>query len=288
MIDACMKAGAVDGITRRREPTVDTLSADTHAALSSRCSGYHGETFRDEESGHERSGRLPRQASRNRSRWPSGPARRFPAASPTTSATWSRSRIYVERAAGSRKWDVDGHEYVDYWMGHGSLFLGHCHPAAVKAVQEQMARGTHMGACHAAGGAVGRAGQPADPERRADALHHVGHRGHAPGHARGARVHRPPEDREAGRSLPRLARRRGGRREPAVRGAVVGGRADGDDRPGGRSARPTTSRPSSWPSSGATSPRSSSSRPAAARGPRRRSPAIWPSCARWPRVTTWC
>src|SRR4030095_10323536 len=34
--------------------------------------------------------------------------------------------------------------------GHGSLFLGHCHPAAVKAVQEQMARGTHMGACHAA------------------------------------------------------------------------------------------------------------------------------------------
>ena len=33
MIDACMKAGAVDGITRRREPTVDTLSADTHAAL---------------------------------------------------------------------------------------------------------------------------------------------------------------------------------------------------------------------------------------------------------------
>jgi hypothetical protein len=33
MIDACVKAGAVDGITRRREPTVDTLSADTHAAL---------------------------------------------------------------------------------------------------------------------------------------------------------------------------------------------------------------------------------------------------------------
>jgi glutamate-1-semialdehyde 2,1-aminomutase len=58
--------------------------------------------------------------------------------------------VYVERAAGSRKWDVDGHEYVDYWMGHGSLFLGHCHPAAVRAVQEQMARGTHLGACHAA------------------------------------------------------------------------------------------------------------------------------------------
>ncbi len=57
--------------------------------------------------------------------------------------------VYVERAAGSRKWDVDGHEYVDYWMGHGALFLGHCHPAVVRAVQEQMARGTHLGASHA-------------------------------------------------------------------------------------------------------------------------------------------
>ena len=56
--------------------------------------------------------------------------------------------VYVDRAAGSRKWDVDGHEYVDYWMGHGALFLGHCHPAVVKAVQEQMARGTHLGASH--------------------------------------------------------------------------------------------------------------------------------------------
>ena len=55
---------------------------------------------------------------------------------------------YIERARGARKWDVDGHEYVDYWMGHGALFLGHCHPAVVKAVQEQVARGTHLGASH--------------------------------------------------------------------------------------------------------------------------------------------
>ena len=78
------------------------------------------------------------------------PARRFPAASPTTSATWSRSPSTSSARPAARKWDADGHEYVDYWMGHGSLFLGHCHPAVVKAVQEQMARGTHMGACHAA------------------------------------------------------------------------------------------------------------------------------------------
>jgi glutamate-1-semialdehyde 2,1-aminomutase len=56
--------------------------------------------------------------------------------------------VYIERARGTRKWDVDGHEYIDYWMGHGALFLGHCHPAVVSAVQEQVARGTHLGASH--------------------------------------------------------------------------------------------------------------------------------------------
>jgi glutamate-1-semialdehyde 2,1-aminomutase len=56
--------------------------------------------------------------------------------------------LYVSRAAGPRKWDVDGHEYVDYWMGHGALFLGHAHPALVEAVREQVSRGTHYGACH--------------------------------------------------------------------------------------------------------------------------------------------
>lgn len=33
LIEACVKAGAVDGLTRRAEPTVDALDADTHAAF---------------------------------------------------------------------------------------------------------------------------------------------------------------------------------------------------------------------------------------------------------------
>ena len=36
--------------------------------------------------------------------------------------------LYVERAAGSRKWDVEGNEYIDFWMAHGGLMLGHNPP----------------------------------------------------------------------------------------------------------------------------------------------------------------
>lgn len=57
-------------------------------------------------------------------------------------------RPYITRASGARKWDVDGHEYVDYVMGHGSLLLGHGHPAVLRAVQEQAALGFHYGDNH--------------------------------------------------------------------------------------------------------------------------------------------
>ena len=56
--------------------------------------------------------------------------------------------LYIERADGPYKWDVDGHRYIDYWMGHGALLLGHNPPAVRDAVREQALRGTHHGACH--------------------------------------------------------------------------------------------------------------------------------------------
>jgi glutamate-1-semialdehyde 2,1-aminomutase len=55
---------------------------------------------------------------------------------------------YVTHAQGAYKWDVDGHKLVDYFVGHGALLLGHSPPDVVQAVQEQMAKGTHYGACH--------------------------------------------------------------------------------------------------------------------------------------------
>jgi glutamate-1-semialdehyde 2,1-aminomutase len=59
------------------------------------------------------------------------------------------TRPYITHAMGSRKWDVDGHEYIDYVLGHGSLILGHSHPAVVEAVQRQAAKGLHFGDNHA-------------------------------------------------------------------------------------------------------------------------------------------
>jgi glutamate-1-semialdehyde 2,1-aminomutase len=57
--------------------------------------------------------------------------------------------ISVERAQGPRKWDSDGHEYVDYCGGHGALLLGHSHPAVVAAVHAQLDRGMHFAAPNA-------------------------------------------------------------------------------------------------------------------------------------------
>jgi glutamate-1-semialdehyde 2,1-aminomutase len=56
--------------------------------------------------------------------------------------------VYVDRAEGAYKWDVDGHRLIDYWSGHGALLLGHSRPEVVEAVQRQAARATHPGACH--------------------------------------------------------------------------------------------------------------------------------------------
>lgn len=56
--------------------------------------------------------------------------------------------IYIERAQGPHKWDVDGNRYVDYFGGHGALILGHHHPAVTRAVAEAHEAGTHFGANH--------------------------------------------------------------------------------------------------------------------------------------------
>jgi glutamate-1-semialdehyde 2,1-aminomutase len=56
--------------------------------------------------------------------------------------------IYISRALGPVKWDVDNNKYVDYFGGHGALILGHNHPTVMAAVHAALEKGTHFGACH--------------------------------------------------------------------------------------------------------------------------------------------
>jgi glutamate-1-semialdehyde 2,1-aminomutase len=48
---------------------------------------------------------------------------------------------FFERGEGSRVWDVDGNEYVDYMCSYGPIVLGHNHPAVEKAVEGQRRKG---------------------------------------------------------------------------------------------------------------------------------------------------
>ncbi len=48
--------------------------------------------------------------------------------------------VVLTSARGGHVTDVDGHDYVDFLMGAGSSLLGHCHPAVITAVQQQITR----------------------------------------------------------------------------------------------------------------------------------------------------
>lgn len=49
--------------------------------------------------------------------------------------------VVIARGQGSRVWDADGREYVDYLIGSGPMLLGHGHEEVMEAVLEQLPRG---------------------------------------------------------------------------------------------------------------------------------------------------
>src|SRR5689334_5771967 len=51
----------------------------------------------------------------------------------------------VERGAGSRIWDADGREYIDYVLSWGPLILGHAPQPVLDALSDVMRRGTSFG-----------------------------------------------------------------------------------------------------------------------------------------------
>jgi predicted acetylornithine/succinylornithine family transaminase len=61
-----------------------------------------------------------------------------------TFQTYSRYPVTLVRGKGSRVWDDNGKEYLDFLSGIAVCNLGHCHPAVVKAAQDQLEKLIHV------------------------------------------------------------------------------------------------------------------------------------------------
>ena len=59
--------------------------------------------------------------------------------------TYARNPVEFVRGEGTRLWDSDGNEYLDFLAGISVVQIGHCHPALVDAVGGQAARLMHVG-----------------------------------------------------------------------------------------------------------------------------------------------
>jgi acetylornithine/N-succinyldiaminopimelate aminotransferase len=59
--------------------------------------------------------------------------------------TYARHPVEFVRGEGTRLWDDEGHEYLDFLTGISVAQLGHCHPEVVEAVREQAGRLMHVG-----------------------------------------------------------------------------------------------------------------------------------------------
>jgi acetylornithine/N-succinyldiaminopimelate aminotransferase len=59
--------------------------------------------------------------------------------------TYVRQPVEFVRGEGTRLWDAEGNEYLDFLTGISVVQIGHGHPAVVEAISEQAARLIHVG-----------------------------------------------------------------------------------------------------------------------------------------------
>lgn len=64
-------------------------------------------------------------------------------------AIWEPVPMFYERGEGSRVWDVDGNEFIDYVLARGPLLLGHSPGPVIEAVKNQLDRGLMYAGQHA-------------------------------------------------------------------------------------------------------------------------------------------
>src|SRR5881392_888622 len=103
--------------------------------------------------------------------------------------------VYVTEGKGSKIWDLDGNEYVDYHNGYGVMVVGHAHPKIVKAVQERVQG--HALRSARAGDRSGRGEPRGTLQAPALALRELRHGGDARRRPADARRERPrPSDQD--------------------------------------------------------------------------------------------
>jgi acetylornithine/N-succinyldiaminopimelate aminotransferase len=68
--------------------------------------------------------------------------------------TYRRAPVEFVRGEGARLWDADGKQYLDFLAGISVCSVGHCHPAVVEAVREQVGLLTHTSNLYLTAGAV--------------------------------------------------------------------------------------------------------------------------------------
>jgi len=54
--------------------------------------------------------------------------------------------VFIAKAKGSKIYDIDGNEYIDYVCSWGAMILGHAHPQVLKAIESAVKKGTSFGA----------------------------------------------------------------------------------------------------------------------------------------------
>ena len=59
-------------------------------------------------------------------------------------ANYTRLPVVIVRGQGSRIWDADGKEYLDFFPGWGVSGIGHCHPRVVEAIRAQAGKLIHV------------------------------------------------------------------------------------------------------------------------------------------------
>ena len=73
-------------------------------------------------------------------------SRVLPSGNTRSALFWQPFPLCLRRGKGSRNWDVDGNERIDFNFNNTTLILGHNHPKVVEAARAQWEKGTVLGA----------------------------------------------------------------------------------------------------------------------------------------------